>query len=110
MVRVANLLTMSVSLKEPYRAMLHDETVYPEPERFNPDRFMKDGKLNPDIRDPSTSVFGFGRRICPGRFLAYESLWINIAFILSVFNLSKVKDENGELITPREEYMEGMLW
>ncbi|KAG6895756.1 hypothetical protein C0993_009238 [Termitomyces sp. T159_Od127] len=36
-------------------------TVYPNPHIFNPDRFMKDGKLNPEIRDPS-GVFGFGRR------------------------------------------------
>jgi cytochrome P450 len=42
--------------------MLHDEAIYPEPFEFNPDRFMKDGKLNPDIRDPGHAVFGFGRR------------------------------------------------
>jgi hypothetical protein len=44
------------------RAMLHDEAIYPKPFEFNPDRFMKDGELNPDIRDPGHAVFGFGRR------------------------------------------------
>ena len=44
------------------RAMLHDETVYPEPFRFNPDRFMKDGRLNLAVRDPDHAAFGFGRR------------------------------------------------
>ena len=42
--------------------MFYDEKVYPEPERFNPDRFMKDGKLDPDVFDPRLGAFGFGRR------------------------------------------------
>ena len=42
--------------------MLHNPEDYPEPRLFNPDRFIKDGKLNPDVRDPLTVVFGFGRR------------------------------------------------
>ena len=36
--------------------------MYPDPETFNPDRFLKDGKINPDVRDPNTFVFGYGRR------------------------------------------------
>ncbi len=42
--------------------MLRDPQDYPDPERFNPDRFMKDDALNPDVRDPSIVAFGFGRR------------------------------------------------
>jgi len=45
-----------------YRAILHDEEIYPEPFKFNPDRFLIDGKLNPDVQDPALAVFGFGRR------------------------------------------------
>ncbi len=41
---------------------MHDEAEYPEPDRFLPERFLKDGKLNPDIRDPSDFIFGYGRR------------------------------------------------
>ena len=38
------------------------QSVYPDPYTFNPDRFIKDGLLNTDVKDPSDFVFGFGRR------------------------------------------------
>ena len=41
---------------------MHDPKVYPEPDRFLPDRFIQDGKLDPSVRDPRDFVFGFGRR------------------------------------------------
>jgi cytochrome P450 len=44
-------------------AMLHDETVFADPEDFRPERFIKDGKINSDIPDPDDfATFGFGRR------------------------------------------------
>ncbi|KAK0185227.1 cytochrome P450 [Armillaria mellea] len=49
--------------------MLHDSTVYNEPFKFNPDRFIRTETKEPEL-DPYTMVFGFGRRICPGRMLA----------------------------------------
>lgn len=39
---------------------------YPEPFRFNPGRFLKDGRLNLAVKDPATAAFGYGRRVCPG--------------------------------------------
>ena len=45
------------------RAMFRDESVYPDPHAFNPDRFLKDGQINPDVRNPEEmGVFGWGRR------------------------------------------------
>ncbi|MBE3044778.1 cytochrome P450 [Candidatus Bathyarchaeota archaeon] len=53
---------------------LHDPEAYPRPEVFDPERFMAP-RNEPD---PSVS-FGFGRRVCPGRYLADSNLFINIA-------------------------------
>ena len=43
--------------------MLQDETIYPKPEMFKPERFLdKEGQPNLSIRQPEEAAFGFGRR------------------------------------------------
>jgi len=54
-----NLLTTNLGFK---RAIFRDESVYPNAHDFNPDRFLKDGKINPDVKDPEQLAFGYGRR------------------------------------------------
>ena len=43
-------------------AVCRDPKIYPDPEAFNPDRFLKDGKINPLVFNPEDRVFGSGRR------------------------------------------------
>ncbi|KAF8799104.1 cytochrome P450 [Phlegmacium glaucopus] len=43
-------------------AMLYNEAEYPDPSAFKPERYLKDGQLDSNIRDPSAIAFGFGRR------------------------------------------------
>jgi cytochrome P450 len=68
------------------RAVLHDPVMYPEPDSFKPERF-----INPDgsaREDPVLStIFGLGKRICPGRHLADAVFFIIIASFLSAFNI-----------------------
>ena len=46
-----------------YRAILHDENVYPDPLSFKPERFLTGtGELNPSVQNPFEACFGFGRR------------------------------------------------
>ena len=44
------------------RAMLHNPKDYPKPELFNPERFLRNGSLDPTILNPMDVAFGFGRR------------------------------------------------
>ncbi|KAH9852017.1 CyP450 monooxygenase [Lenzites betulinus] len=76
-------------------AMSRDPAHYPEPERLYPERFLLDGQLNPNVRDPSTFVFGFGRRACPGRVFAEASLFITCASVLHALDISPPLDEFG---------------
>ncbi|KAK0214140.1 cytochrome P450 [Armillaria fumosa] len=64
--------------------MCHDPRIYPNPEEFNPIRFLGS---SPQL-DPRELVFGFGRRACPGRFLAEASVFLTMARTLAVFNVT----------------------
>ncbi|GJE96382.1 cytochrome P450 [Phanerochaete sordida] len=89
-------------------AMLHDPAMYPSPTSFDPDRFMLAGAdaLDARVREPD-AAFGFGRRICPGRHLAYDAIWIAVACVLSVFDVRKARDAQGREVTPSGEYNVG---
>lgn len=71
--------------------MTHDSEYYRDPMSFDPQRFLE--KRSTPEPDPRKVVFGFGRRVCPGRFFAEDTLFMTVASILSAFSISKpVKD------------------
>ncbi|SJL18707.1 related to cytochrome P450 CYP2 subfamily [Armillaria ostoyae] len=83
-------------------AMLHDEKDYPNPLVFDPDRFIpQDGK---EAQPEPTVAFGFGRRTCPGRYLALNTTWIAIASMVSTLSFSKAVDSEGRVIEPSSTY------
>ncbi|THU90783.1 cytochrome P450 [Dendrothele bispora CBS 962.96] len=91
-------------------AMLYDEAVYgPDTHLYNPERFLtKEGKLNPRVKHPET-VFGFGRRQCPGMDIAESTIWMTIASILACFDIVKSVDDEGFVIEPEEGFSSGLV-
>ncbi|EKJ73242.1 hypothetical protein FPSE_06507 [Fusarium pseudograminearum CS3096] len=84
-------------------AIAHDERVYKSPHEFNPDRYGA-GEPYP------VGNFGFGRRICVGRFLAGNSVWIMVATMLSTLQFCKKVAQDGTLIEPRVQFTNGGTW
>lgn len=84
--------------------LTHDPKVYRDPGTFNPDRYLVDGEPVPE-----PAIFGFGRRECPGQYLADASIWLGIAYTLATFNIVYAKDAQGHPIVPKAEYSGGGL-
>ncbi|KIJ23922.1 hypothetical protein M422DRAFT_195351, partial [Sphaerobolus stellatus SS14] len=79
-------------------AILHDPETYPDPDVFRPERHMPD-KFGNVQKDPVLmGTFGFGRRICAGKNLGDATVWLAIATLLAVFDISYALDKNGEKI------------
>lgn len=74
---------------------------------FRPERFLETATHKPEL-DPRNFVFGFGRRICPARYVADNALFITIAQTLAVFDVEKLV-ENGKVVEPEIRFEPGMV-
>ncbi|PIL25374.1 cytochrome P450 [Ganoderma sinense ZZ0214-1] len=85
-------------------AIFRDPELYPQPDEFMPSRFLDTaGNLDVHGRDPTDVVFGFGRRICPGRHFADSALFILCASVLSAFEIGPPVGEDGVPIPFKRE-------
>ncbi|OJA15963.1 cytochrome p450 [Rhizopogon vesiculosus] len=89
-------------------ALSRGEDQFPDASRFDPNRHLTmDGQLK-DRHTGGLFVFGFGRRICPGRWFAMGALWIGVVVILSVLRIDHARDLNGKRIEVKLEFTTGV--
>ncbi|EDU46689.1 O-methylsterigmatocystin oxidoreductase [Pyrenophora tritici-repentis Pt-1C-BFP] len=86
----------------------HDPAVYSEPMKFKPERYF-DTPTHKAEPDPRNHIFGYGRRICPGRYVADNALFVTIAQTLAVFNIKKFVDGNGHVVEPELRFEAGTV-
>ncbi|KAF7790516.1 hypothetical protein EIP86_001472 [Pleurotus ostreatoroseus] len=87
------------------RSINRDPKFFPyDADTFRPERYLnEDGELEdilPDSHGYGHLSFGSGRRICAGKDLAVQMLFISLATILWAFDIEKAVDARGDPITP----------
>ncbi|EOA92259.1 uncharacterized protein SETTUDRAFT_114627 [Exserohilum turcica Et28A] len=87
---------------------MHDPAVYPSPMQFRPERFLATATHTPEP-DPRSHIFGYGRRICPGRHVADNALFVTIAQTLAVFEITKALDAAGRVLEPDVRFEPGTV-
>lgn len=97
----------------------HDESQFPDPEQFIPERYIDRPLLAPeyaasaDYESRDHYGYGAGRRICPGIHLAERNLFLGISKLLWAFDFLPMVDEAGKEIPidvePSTAYSEGFL-
>jgi cytochrome P450 len=83
----------------------HDRSVFgDDADEFKPERHLGDSdELLPGPKETNLEghvSFGFGRRVCVGRHLVNDSLFIYTATILWAASLKCGRDENGKELPP----------
>jgi hypothetical protein len=48
-------------------------------------------------------------RVCPGRYLALNGIWIMAASMIAVFDITKAKGGDGQDITPTGKFLDGLV-
>ncbi|XP_031110174.1 cytochrome P450 CYP82D47-like [Ipomoea triloba] len=75
-----------------------DESIWPEPNEFNPERFLTTHK-DIDVRGQHFELipFGSGRRSCPRIQLSLQTLHISLATLLHCFDFTLPSDEKIDM-------------
>jgi len=74
------------------------------PEHFDPARYLDESGtdaapgMSAEIKERGHFTYGFGRRICVGRYMADNALFINIAVLLWATEIGRKKDASGNFV------------
>ncbi|KAJ7075379.1 putative monooxygenase [Mycena belliarum] len=86
--------------------MLHDSEVFANPDVFDPDRYHN---LDSEMEKVTELVFGFGRRVCPGKLFAEGTFFAIVATLLSTCEISAPVDASGKTMIPEVTFSSGTI-
>ncbi|KAI8375700.1 cytochrome P450 [Choanephora cucurbitarum] len=82
-----------------------DSNTYVDPEKFMPERFLNDSRSiyacsNGQIYNRDQFVFGWGRRMCPGIYLAENELFNTLTRVVARCDVKPALSSDGKEIYP----------
>uniref|UniRef100_A0A914UV68 Cytochrome P450 n=1 Tax=Plectus sambesii TaxID=2011161 RepID=A0A914UV68_9BILA len=80
--------------------VLQDPKLFPQPERFNPDRFLDETKQK-FINNEAVIPYGIGKRMCLGESLARTEIFLFFAALLQRFSFAAPKGQPISLQKPK---------
>lgn len=86
-------------------AIAHDPAIWPDPERFDPERFLRED-VDVTGQDCRLLPFGAGRRVCPGFPVAIPQVHLTIARLVQQYQLVLPPGEGR--VDTREEFGVGV--
>ncbi|KZT69358.1 cytochrome P450 [Daedalea quercina L-15889] len=90
-------------------AMTREEELFQDPERFDPERFLGTSAEISEARDPRRFVFGFGRRICPGRLIADSSVFLAAVNLVAAFDIRPGKGLDPQQAVAQSSFTSGIV-
>lgn len=97
-------------------AITRDTSMYPDPEAFNPDRWLN--PAYPTYKAPLTkfpsiqnfTTFGYGRRLCLGMDLVEQEFFVAMGAMAWACHIEKKRDDLGrEIHVPGHEYTTNLI-
>lgn len=89
----------------------HDESIFPDPYTFKPERFLDGNDCLVSAGHPNRRAlfpFGAGRRVCLGETLAKNRLFLTVSALIQRYRLLPESDLNIKDIDPRN-YANGVV-
>ncbi|KAK7453406.1 hypothetical protein VKT23_011671 [Stygiomarasmius scandens] len=90
--------------------MLRDESVFSNPNVFNPSRFDTTDISGTDLADKVFDIaFGFGRRVCPARHLALDMIFTIVVTVLATCDITSPSDKKDVSRIQDVKYTSGAI-
>lgn len=76
-------------------AIHHNERDFPDPDRFDPTRFLDGENKRPFPGEKGYMTFGWGRRSCAGQALAEQGTFLSVCRLVWAYRVEPARDEKG---------------